>query len=36
VSEQGGTAIGPFTLPNGEIIAACEDPEGAAFGLVPR
>jgi len=36
VREHGGTVIGPTKLPNGEIIAACEDPQGAAFGLVER
>jgi len=34
VREHGGTVLGPTKLPNGELIAACEDPQGAAFGLV--
>jgi hypothetical protein len=29
----GGTAMEPFTLPDGRRLAACEDPQGAAFGL---
>ncbi len=29
----GGTAMEPFVLPNGMRLAACEDPQGAAFGL---
>lgn len=30
----GGTAQDPFVLPDGSAFAACEDPQGAAFGLV--
>jgi len=30
----GGTVIGPITLPNGVRIAACDDPQGAAFGVI--
>jgi predicted enzyme related to lactoylglutathione lyase len=32
----GGRALAPFVLPDGDRIAACEDPQGAAFGLVRR
>ena len=28
-----GTVVGPFTLPTGEQIAVCEDPQGAAFAI---
>jgi len=31
---RGGKALGPITLPNGARIAACDDPQGAAFGIV--
>ncbi len=34
VRAHGGTAMGPFELPDGRTLAACEDPQGAAFGLV--
>ena len=34
VRGQGGTVIGPLTLPNGTRVAACDDPQGAAFGLI--
>lgn len=34
VRERGGVVIGPTGLPDGRRIAACEDPQGAAFGLV--
>jgi predicted enzyme related to lactoylglutathione lyase len=30
----GGTARAPVALPDGKRLAACEDPQGAAFGLV--
>jgi predicted enzyme related to lactoylglutathione lyase len=30
----GGIAIGPLELPNGVRVAACEDPQGAAFGVI--
>jgi predicted enzyme related to lactoylglutathione lyase len=30
----GGTSIGPFGLPNGDRIAVCDDPQGAAFALL--
>jgi predicted enzyme related to lactoylglutathione lyase len=33
VRAHGGTAADPFTLPNGMRLSACEDPQGAAFGL---
>lgn len=29
----GGVVIGPVTLPSGERVAVCDDPQGAAFGL---
>jgi predicted enzyme related to lactoylglutathione lyase len=29
----GGSIIGPFVLPNGDRLAVCDDPQGAAFGL---
>jgi predicted enzyme related to lactoylglutathione lyase len=34
VRAKGGTTLVPFNLPNGSRLAACEDPQGAAFGLV--
>lgn len=34
VREQGGVVIGPFTLPNGERLAVCDDPQGAAFAML--
>lgn len=34
VRGEGGQAQGPFELPGGGRLAACEDPQGAAFGLV--
>jgi predicted enzyme related to lactoylglutathione lyase len=34
VSARGGRALVPVPLTNGDRIAACEDPQGAAFGLV--
>lgn len=30
----GGTAQGPFALPDGSWLSACEDPQGAAFGII--
>lgn len=32
--ENGDTVLDPIELPTGRRIAACEDPQGAAFGLV--
>jgi predicted enzyme related to lactoylglutathione lyase len=32
----GGRALTPVVLPNGDRIVACEDPQGAAFGLIQR
>jgi predicted enzyme related to lactoylglutathione lyase len=29
----GGSVVGPFVLPSGDRVAACDDPQGAAFGL---
>jgi predicted enzyme related to lactoylglutathione lyase len=34
VRRYGGIVIGPIELPNGARVAACDDPQGAAFGLV--
>lgn len=34
VRELGGVVVGPVTLPGGARVAACDDPQGAAFGLV--
>jgi predicted enzyme related to lactoylglutathione lyase len=36
VQTNGGIAIGPMDLPNGLRVAACDDPQGAAFGLIER
>lgn len=33
VRRAGGLVVGPLTLPNGDRIAACDDPQGAAFAL---
>lgn len=32
----GGLVIGPLTLPDGEQVAVCDDPQGAAFALRER
>jgi uncharacterized protein len=32
----GGAILGPFTVPNGDRIAVCDDPQGAAFALIER
>jgi predicted enzyme related to lactoylglutathione lyase len=34
VRMRGGIVIGPIALPNGVRVAACDDTQGAAFGLV--
>jgi hypothetical protein len=34
VQTTGGLVVGPFELPDGSLMAVCEDPQGAAFGLV--
>jgi predicted enzyme related to lactoylglutathione lyase len=34
VLAHGGKVLGPFDLPSGARIAACDDPHGAAFGLM--
>lgn len=34
VRAHGGLVIGPIALPNGVRIAACDDAQGAAFGLI--
>jgi len=31
---RGGKVFGPFTLPGGARVAVCDDPQGAAFGLM--
>lgn len=36
VRAEGGLALGPVTLPDGRRVAACDDPQGAAFGLMAR
>jgi predicted enzyme related to lactoylglutathione lyase len=36
VRARGGKVLGPMTLPGGARIAACDDPQGAAFGIVLR
>lgn len=36
VRAEGGQAVGPITLPDGRRVAACDDPQGAAFGLLSR
>jgi predicted enzyme related to lactoylglutathione lyase len=36
VREHNGVVIGPTQLPDGRRVAACDDPQGAAFGLVER
>jgi uncharacterized protein len=36
VRAEGGAVLGPFTLPNGERIAVCDDPQGAAFACVAK
>ena len=33
VRSEGGRALDPITLPGGERLAICDDPQGAAFGL---
>ena len=33
VRARGGSVVGPTLLPGGARVAACEDPQGAAFGL---
>jgi predicted enzyme related to lactoylglutathione lyase len=32
----GGLVIGPFTMPSGDRVAVCDDPQGAAFALLER
>ena len=34
VAAHGGRALRPVVIPNGDRFVACEDPQGAAFGLV--
>lgn len=33
---EGGKALDPIALPNGDRVAPCDDPQGAAFGLLQR
>lgn len=33
-TKRAGTTLAPVDLPNGSRLAACDDPQGAAFGLV--
>jgi predicted enzyme related to lactoylglutathione lyase len=34
VRTHGGVVIGPLELPDGVRVAACDDAQGAAFGLI--
>jgi predicted enzyme related to lactoylglutathione lyase len=34
VRSLGGAGLGPFTLPNGDRVAVCDDAQGAAFALL--
>jgi predicted enzyme related to lactoylglutathione lyase len=34
VNDHGGVVVGPMHLPDGRRVAACDDPLGAAFGLM--
>lgn len=34
VRSHGGAVVGPIVLPNGARFAACDDPQGAAFGVI--
>jgi hypothetical protein len=34
VRAHGGIAVGPIELPNGVRVAACDDAQGAAFGVI--
>jgi uncharacterized protein len=34
VKAGGGVVVGPVTLPTGERLAICDDPQGAAFALL--
>jgi predicted enzyme related to lactoylglutathione lyase len=36
VRKRGGLVIGPTELSDGSRVAACDDPQGAAFGLIQR
>jgi predicted enzyme related to lactoylglutathione lyase len=36
VRTHGGIVIGPMELPNGARVAACDDAQGAAFGIIER
>jgi predicted enzyme related to lactoylglutathione lyase len=34
IPAQGGLVLGPYESPDGQRIAVCDDPQGAAFALV--
>lgn len=34
VQVKGGKTLAPVDLPNGDRLADCDDPQGAAFGLI--
>ena len=36
ISELGGLALPSITTPEGDLVAACDDAQGAAFGLFER
>lgn len=36
VAANAGKALEPVTLPNGDRLVACDDPQGAAFGIFQR
>jgi len=36
VRAAGGLVLDPVTLPNGDRVAVCDDPQGAAFALHAR
>jgi predicted enzyme related to lactoylglutathione lyase len=36
VRARGGLVFGPSTMEDGRRLAACDDPQGAAFGLIER
>ncbi len=33
VRARGGAVVGPMPTSSGDLVAACNDPQGAAFGL---
>jgi predicted enzyme related to lactoylglutathione lyase len=36
VRRRGGKVVGPSRTSRGDLVAACDDPQGAAFGLIQR